>query len=322
MIVRFAPAVALSMLFAANAALADSAIRVVLRASAVVAGADYALGEIADFDGGDPATRARLSELIVGKAPRQGYTDAVGRMQLATYVRQQSGVMDVVWDGADQIRIRGAGQRVAAERLSDAAVRALYGQFAGQYTTIALRPVGATDGINVPAGKVELDARVPAPRVLARRMSALVDVRVDGKFYTTTPVWFAVEATRPALVARATLQPGEALHAEDFETKNVEVTAAGSRVLGTDDAIDALRVRHPVGAGMALAAANVESKPSVARADTVAVRVVHGAVTIETAGVALADARVGETIKVKNASSGEIFAARVVGPGAVLVSTQ
>jgi flagella basal body P-ring formation protein FlgA len=322
MILRFTIAASAAALFAAAlpcTAMADTAVRAVLRPAATVTGADYALRDIADLEGGDAATRARLAALIVGTAPRRGYTDAVGRMQLAAHVRQLSGIMDIVWDGADQIRIRSIGQRIATEMLADAAVKALHAAYAGQYTTIALRPVAVSEGVNAPAGHVQLEARVP-PQQLAKRMSALVDVRVDGKFYTTVPVWFAVDAMRPALVAKATLSPGTPLTAGDFETKAVAVTAPGaSPALAAGTPVDALRLRHALPAGTKLAAANVETRPAVARAETVAVRVVAGAVTIEPTGVALADARLGETINVQNTNSSEVYAARVTGPGTVQV---
>ena len=53
-----------------------------------------------------------------------------------------------------------------------------------------------------------------------------------------------------------------------------------------------------------------------------AVRVVQGAVTIETTGRALADARLGEVTRVRNTSTNESYAARVVGDGVVLVSAR
>jgi len=44
-----------------------------------------------------------------------------------------------------------------------------------------------------------------------------------------------------------------------------------------------------------------------------------GAVTIETAGRALSDARVGEVIRVRGMGAGDPYPARVVGDGVVLV---
>jgi flagella basal body P-ring formation protein FlgA len=73
---------------------------------------------------------------------------------------------------------------------------------------------------------------------------------------------------------------------------------------------------------MTLAAAHVEARPSVTKSEQVAVRVVQGAVTIETVGTALADARVGELIKVKNTNTNESYTARVVAAGAVVVSAR
>ncbi len=93
-------------------------------------------------------------------------------------------------------------------------------------------------------------------------------------------------------------------------------------MLPPDAVIDEMRLRRALEPGMSLAAANVEPRPPVARSEQVMVRVVQGAVTIETTATALADARVGEIVKVKNPNTNESYVARVVGPGTVVVGAR
>jgi flagella basal body P-ring formation protein FlgA len=224
----------------------------------------------------------------------------------------------LAWRGAPAVRIRGRGQRLAADRLQDAAVPALYAALGGEFEAIEMQPVGGFDGINVPAGKVRLAARVPASQRPARRMSALVDVSVDGSVYTTVPVWFSVRASRPALLARVPLRPGEPVRAGDFQVQTVDVAANAAPALRGNAPLEGLQLRRAIEPGMVLSAAHVEERPSVARNEQVKVRVVQGSVTIETTGQALADARVGEVIKVRGAGSGEPYPARVVADGVVL----
>lgn len=317
----FRIAVLLALALAGEARAGAGAV-VSLRAAADLPGAHYTLGDIADIDSADAALRRRLAAIAIGAVPRLGYAESVSRAQVEALVRQEIAASGLAWRGAPEVRIRGRGQKVAAEALFDAAVRALHAALSGQYDAIELRPVNGYAGIGAPAGALQLEARVPAPQRLAGRMSALVDVSVDGEFYTTVPVWFAVRATRPALLARVPLRPGAALRAEDFQVATVDVAANAAAALGRNAALDGLRLRRGLEPGVALNAGHVEARPPVARDEKVAVRVVQGAVTIETTGRALADARLGEVTRVRNTSTNESYAARVVGDGVVLVSAR
>jgi flagella basal body P-ring formation protein FlgA len=258
----------------------------------------------------------------VGVTPRVGYSQTVSRAQVETLVGRDAGSAPVTYGGATQVKVRGRGQRLAQDTLTDTAAQALYAALAGKYTTMELQPVGESDGVSVPSGNYRLAARVPAPQTPSRRMSVLVDVLVDGRIYATVPVWFGVHASRPGFVARVPVAAGETLKAEQFRVQNVPVTEQNSESLPSDTRFGALRTRRSLEPGAVLTMAHVESRPAVSRSEKVALRVVSGAVTIETSGVALSDARMGEMIKVKPAYGSEIVTARVVGDGLVAVGAK
>jgi flagella basal body P-ring formation protein FlgA len=295
---------------------------IALRWTADVPAANYTLGDIADIDTVDTALKERLTTLEIGLSPRHGYTDTISRKDVENILRQKVPPDAVEWRGAQSIRIRGRGQTVAAEWLSDAGAHALYAVLSKSFKAIEMQPVGTLEGIHVPFGYLKLSARVPDKQQVSRRMSVLVDVLIDGKVYTTVPVWFSVHASRPALRARSALKSGAPLRAEDFQVQMVDVAAQGGKALAEDVSLDAIRLRRPLEPGTVLSVSHVESKPSVARGERVAVRVVNGTITIETTGRALSDARIGDMVKVSNTSSNESFAARVVAEGVVQVITR
>jgi flagella basal body P-ring formation protein FlgA len=303
----------------AGGARADGNAVMVLRAAADLPGTRYTLGDIADIETTDGALQRRLAAIPIGAVPRQGYAESVSRAQLETLVRKEVSPALLEWRGAAEVRIRGHGQHVEAETLSDAAADALYAVLSREFDAITMQPVGGFDGVNVPAGTMRLSARVPEPQRVAKRMSALVDVSIDGQFYTTVPVWFAVHASRPALLARVALHAGDALRAEDFQTQTIDLTGNAPQALPGNAPLEGMRLRRSLEPGMALAAAHVEPRPSVARDQQVAVRVTQGAVTIETMGRAVADARVGEMTTIRNTSTNETYSARVVADGVVMV---
>jgi flagella basal body P-ring formation protein FlgA len=78
-------------------------------------------------------------------------------------------------------------------------------------------------------------------------------------------------------------------------------------------------LRRPLDAGRPLLAAHVEQRPAVARNQTVEVKLVLGQIQLETAGVAMGDARVGEMVKVRNPANNQSFGATVVADGKVLI---
>lgn len=203
----------------------------------------------------------------------------------------------------------------AEQRLLDAAAAAL---FAAQGGGLEARPVGPIDALAAPAGAIALQARVPEGTTLARRMVVNVDVVVDARHWRTLPVWFAVQAWRPVWVARAPLIPGQSAGAESFYAERREVTAFASPPLLADRPLDGLRLRSAMTAGAVLTAAQVEPRPAVARNQSVDVRVNAGPVELQTVGMALGDARIGELVRVLNPMSNESYAARVVANGLVV----
>ena len=218
---------------------------------------------------------------------------------------------------------QGAGQALARVRLHDEAAAALFARFAKLGPGLELRPLAEAEGeLQVPAGKLTLQARVPEGALLSRRMAVYVELKVDGRFWRLLPVWFAVQAWRPVWVARAPLAAGHEASAEAFTSERREVTAMASPALPATQPLDGLRLRQPMAAGAVLTAALVEARPAVARQQPVQVRVQAGPVELWTQGVALTDARIGEVVRVLNPSSQQSYAARVLADGLVEAGTR
>jgi flagella basal body P-ring formation protein FlgA len=64
---------------------------------------------------------------------------------------------------------------------------------------------------------------------------------------------------------------------------------------------------------------DVGAKPAVAEMSRVSVQVAVGAVVLRTPGIALADAAVGEQVKVRPNGSAQTVLARVIGPQTVVI---
>ncbi|MFL6661609.1 MAG: flagellar basal body P-ring formation chaperone FlgA [Rhizobacter sp.] len=291
-----------------------------LHEQAEVQHAAYTLGEIAEVADSDAAKRARLAALTIGQAPRQGQgAQIITREAVETLLRRLGALTEApAWSGAEQVVVRQRGTPLDTQKVADAAALALFGAWAPSLNGLEARIVGEVPPVSLPEGAVAMQARLPANAALARRMLVHVDVTVEGQPVTTLPVWFAVRALRPVRLARVALKPGEALRDDAFVEAVRDVTAYPSPPLPADAPLAGLRLRVPLEADMALGAAQVEGRPAVLRNEPVQVRVQLGPVQLDTVGVALADGRIGERVRVMNPASQDAFSARVVAEGAVL----
>ena len=142
----------------------------------------------------------------------------------------------------------------------------------------------------VPRGRTVVRASSPEHRSVA------FTVRVD--------IWEDV------LVARVPLARGATLNPNDFITVRREVThvtPAGASALSTK------RTRRRISAGSVLVADVIEGIPDVKFGDRVTLVAVSGAVRVTRRGVALKDARIGESVRVR-LDKHTIIPATVTGP--------
>lgn len=209
-----------------------------------------------------------------------------------------------------------AGTPLPRARVVDAAAAALFASQGGRLEARALDE--QVEPLLPPPGAVSVKARVAENTPLSRRMLVHVDVNVDAQHWRTMAVWFAVQAWRPVWVAREPVAAGQATSQGFFTVEQREITALSSPPWPAMQGLEGLRLRRAVDAGTVLTAAQVEFLPAVARNQPVRVQVNAGLVSLQAAGVALADARIGERVRVLNPASRESFAARVVADGLVV----
>jgi flagella basal body P-ring formation protein FlgA len=322
---RYGLACLIGMALASSGApcLAETA-SVRLKQQAELSTATYALGDISEIASADARLERRLAATPVGKTPRIGYAETVQRRTIADLIERGDPQLRAAirWEGAEAVTVRGRGQKVSVDALLRAAVGALYAAVGNAVPHLEVDLLSNLENIHVPAGALRITPRIQPHPALSKRMCVWLDLQVDGKDYRTVPVWFAVKAFQPALVARVPLRAGDAPRLQDFATETLDVTTFGSAPLARDAPLDAVRLRKPLDAGMPLLAAHVEERPPVARNQPVEVRVTLGSIQIEIAGVALSDARLGEVVKVRNPASNDSFPATVIADGKVLIQAR
>jgi len=134
-------------------------------------------------------------------------------------------------------------------------------------------------------------------------------------------VWAKVRLTtrQPRLVSVVDLSPGHIIEAADLRVEDASEFPRHPAPLSTVEAAIGLVVRRSLPAGSVLTAAMLEKPNDVERGQTVLVEVHSGAAVVKIEAKAESSGRRGDTVAVRNASSGAMFRAQIEGKGLVSV---
>ena len=142
-----------------------------------------------------------------------------------------------------------------------------------------------------------------------------VGVQCPGGWRLYVPV--KVETLRQVLALKHALERGSTLTPDDLDQVLVDT---GRLVHGyyTDmAAVTGYALKRSAASGTLLTHALVEEPPVIARGQRVALIAGGTGIAVQAPGEALADARMGERLRVKNLSSGKVLEGIVRGPGSV-----
>lgn len=315
----------LCLLHAATAWSAAARITVSFDDTVTVEREQLTLGDIARISGDEPM-RSQLRELAIGSAPRAGLTRRFEREALAALVRERLGrVSAVEWTGAEETIVQRAAVVHPADRFVEPAREALERHVRGRYaglTRVDAVPVALTKPVTLPKGELSLTVRPLRGETLSKRVCVWVDVRVNGVAATSLPIWFAVNAYRPAMVAVRSLARHDRLNGGDLRVEERDIAGLSAEAVAADTVVASWRARQPIMAGQVLLKSDVEPAPSVSRNQAIQVHVVSGGVVIETSGIAMQEGRVGDRVAVRNPDSQKEYLAKIISEGVVMVSAQ
>jgi flagella basal body P-ring formation protein FlgA len=153
---------------------------------------------------------------------------------------------------------------------------------------------------------------------LGKRSSVRITGTQGGHPFRAT-VWFAVDGMQQALSARSRIPAGATVTPADFDYVNQDILALTCTALTSPDGLAGMRTKRTLQASETLCTELIEPRPTVSRGDSVLVRSTAGAVTITAKAMAQQDGKLGQLVRVRNPSSGEIYPASVSGVGEVVV---
>jgi flagella basal body P-ring formation protein FlgA len=276
---------------------------------------EYRLGDIALLQG--PAADA-LATTPLGRTPVPGTADAVSRGRVERLLRAR-GVSDTfAWSGAQVAHVRMATTAYSTAAVKDLARELLSKALAAPGRSVTLRPLDMPSALALPVGAVELQWRALDVRSAPRKqMTVQAEVSVDGVFFQTVSIPFAVEVNGPVLVARHALSKGQPLSCDDLISEQVELTAYADPVVACTPG---MQLRREMQAREVLHSADVRAMPAVRQGGTVQLLQVRGEIRIEAAAIALRDGEVGQVVSVRIGNGTASVPALVTAPGQVILT--
>ncbi len=298
---------------------AGPSIDIDLRDEVQVTTSQYVLADIATVYSPDRALRERLDTLVIGKAPRPGYVTQVVREQVGARIERlvPGAHRNIVWSGADRVRVRSLAMSFPAAAYTAAAESFLRQWLAMRYENFSLRPSGRPRDVLVPPGEVALSAELRPSTRINRRMPVWVNMSVEGAHFRSVPVWFAVSAHQEVLVTTRSLEAGRALLPTDVIVEFRDIANAGGAVLQNHDRISGMRSARRISAGSIVTTRDLLAIPPVSKGQRVIVRASAGRVALTTSAIALTDGDTDELIRVRTPDGGESYGVVVTGPGRV-----
>jgi len=303
-------------------ALVSAGVTVRLAAEAVVRGDEILLGDVATVEGDESLAR-RLRKLTLGPSPLAG-----GSQRLDPgYLRARLGESQVELSKLrlvipDQILVTRAFQTLTGAALVEAASRHVQERLemmAGQGGPWAVVVQSRPADLRVPTGALELVTQLQGDPSTQSSLGATVTIRVDGRQYQTVPMGLRIGRYRDVVVAARALEPRSPLGGTDLRLERRPATEVPEGVLSAvPDATD-LEVTRPVRAGETLTEALLRQRIVVKRGELVTLLLEGPGFRIVAQGVASADARRGEAVKVVNSTSKREAVGKVEGPGIVRV---
>ena len=145
-------------------------------------------------------------------------------------------------------------------------------------------------------------------------------LRCDSAPGWTSSVAVKPDIAMPVLVASASLERGHVLTEDDLSLRKYNITGSRGDFIWQSEDVIGLKLKRRLREMTPITKNMLESPVMVERGQEVVMLASQDGVTAQTVGTAMKKGRRGETIKVKNESSGQEISARVTDFGTVLVS--
>ena len=175
--------------------------------------------------------------------------------------------------------------------------------------------------VSIPVRKNDWDIQVESRYGGINNGTNLLDVTVFSKrsVYKQLTVTVRVQTFDYIVVAKKLIERHQKINENDVELAYYETTNFKRQYFTNVEDVIGFRTKQILQAGKPIFASTIELPPIIKRGDVIKIRVRLKNLDVTALGKALEDGRLGETIQVKNLSSGKRIAGEVIDEKTVLV---
>ena len=287
--------------------------------SADVRGREVTLGAVARVACDDDALRGQLEAFDLGYAPAPGYSRLLYGYRIEEEIERAFPGLDVQVSGERSVRVRPVVERIEAEALERAALRAVEAAAVGG--DFAIRSRGDVAELLVPAGAEPARLVVkPLDAPLASgSVSVPVEVWVDGSPYRTRWAAFEVVEWQTVAVLAVDLPPGTVLEAAHFRMERITRQPGEAAAPLPVAALVGSATARGLRAGRAVTELDVHRPLAIVSGSQVYVEVRRGSVVARSLGAAIDSGSIGDRIRVTVQPSGREMRGVVAGRELVVI---
>ena len=171
----------------------------------------------------------------------------------------------------------------------------------------------------LPQGELSITAGEIAGRLPRSRVGVPVSLSVDGQELRSLIAWVEMREPRTVLTYAVSHPRHHAGDSIQWQLAPVDMTCCPGEVAGSLEQVRGLRIARAVREGQPVMLADFEPVPEVQAQQRITIKVLRGAIRLQTAGTALRDGRIGDRVTVQPDHSGRPLLSRVVSAQTVVV---
>ena len=280
---------------------------------AQVQGPQITLGDVATVQGESTDTVARMRHVLLGQAPPAGVERLLSKSTLVTQLKHQGlWTQEIEFQGALQIRVRRASQRLDLQHLETVVRQALSQRLSQTTQRTSIRDIRGLNPIFVPLGPVEYEVTVPGRHMLLGSTSFTLSIQVAGKVAKQLHGTATIAVAQEVVSLVRPVAQGEIITADAVSRTQVQVTQPLRQVVTQPADVIGKHARRSLAGNAPLSTQDVTTVPVVHRGDMVRIVLESPLIKMSTPGEALAAGKPGDTIRVKNTSSHREVRAQVI----------
>src|SRR5262249_28050304 len=219
---------------------------------------------------------------------------------------------ELQFQGAPQIRVRRASQRLEPQHMETVVRQALSRRLPPTVQPASIRAIRGLSSVSVPLGPVQYEVTVPGRNRCLGPLSFTLTIQVAGKVEKQLHGTATIAVAQAVVSLVRPVAQGEIITADAVSRTQVQVTQPLHQVVTRPEEVIGKHARRSLAGSAPLSTQDVTTVAVVHRGDMVRIVLESPLLKVSTPGEALEAGKPGDTIRVKNTSSRREVRAQVI----------